>query len=168
MEESAINPIIYPVMICLSALAVALFLVAFSMMNVSRAIRKRRTSALRAWKQQGKQWLLPPTQAGFLNEARSFGVGNNGTLMLTAEALHFAQVMPERDIVIALADIDSVHLVNNFNGRLGGGPYLVVRRKAGDLTGFQLNAARRWATAIDEARMGELPLAEPATLSMAS
>jgi hypothetical protein len=76
--------------------------------------------------------------------------------------------MPERDIVIALADIDSVHLVDKFNGRWGGGPFLVVRRKAGDLTGFQLHGARRWASAIDEARMGELPLAEPATLSLAS
>ncbi len=168
MDESAINPIIYPLMICLSAMAVALFLVGFSMLNITRAIRKRRAAALKQWRAQGKQWLLRPTQAGFLNEPRSFGVGNNGTLMLTSDALHFAQVMPEREIVIALSDVDSVHLVNKFNGRWGGGPYLVIRRKAGDLTGFQLHDPRKWATAIDEARMGELPLAEPATLSLAS
>jgi hypothetical protein len=29
------------------------------------------------------------------------------------------------------------------------------------LTGFKISNARRWAEAIDEVRMGKLPLAEP-------
>jgi hypothetical protein len=156
-----LNPVIYPVMLCATAAAVAVLFVAYALFSIDASIRKRRRAALGKWKAAGLAFVLPPAQASFLNEPRSFGVGSNGTLVLTKHALYFAQVMPEREIVIQLSDIDSVHLVSKFNGRWGGGPFLVLRRKIGDLTGFKISNARRWAEAIDEVRMGKLPLAEP-------
>jgi hypothetical protein len=69
--------------------------------------------------------------------------------------------MPEREIVIPLNEIASVHVVAKFNGRWGGGPFLVIKRKIGDLTGFQLSNPRKWAEVLDEVRMGESRLATP-------
>jgi hypothetical protein len=160
-----VNPVVYPLLICMSSAVVALVLFGVAIVAVSASIRRRHRTALQSWAQRGYQFVLPPSQASFLNEPRSFGVGSNGTLALTEDALHFAQVMPEREITIPLRDIDSVHLVSKFNGRWGGGPYMVIRRKVGDLTGFQISAARRWAEAIDSVRAGNLPLAQPGDLN---
>jgi hypothetical protein len=141
----------------MSSAVVALVLFGVAVVAVSASIRRRHRLAMQSWAQRGYQFVLPPAQASFLNEPRSFGVGSNGTLAMTEDALHFAQVMPEREITIPLRDIDSVHLVNKFNGRWGGGPYLVIRRKVGDLTGFQIGNARRMAEALNSARDGNPP-----------
>lgn len=145
-----INPIIYPLVICLSGLVVALVLSGIAVVSVMSAIRRRYRSAMEAWRVRGVKFVMRPRQASFLNESRSFGVGSNGTLALSESALHFAQVMPEREIEIPLRQIAGVHLAMSFNGRRGGGPYLVLRAVDGSLTGFQISDARRWADAIEQ------------------
>lgn len=157
--------VVYPLLICLSSAVIALLSLAVATVAVSVSIRRRHRMAMRSWEQRGYRFVLPPVQASFLNEPRSFGVGSNGTLALTEDALHFAQVMPEREITIPMRDIASVHLVDKFNGRWGRGPYLVVRRNVGDLSGFQTGNARRVAEAINSARAGNVPLAQTGALS---
>jgi hypothetical protein len=160
------NPIIYPMVIFAALLVVALLLFTYAISWISMTVRRRRREAIAAWRTQGLDLRATPVQANFLNEARAFGVGNNGTLALSKDALHFAQVMPKREIVIRLDDIASVHIVSKFNGRLGGGPFLVIKRTVGDLTGFQLSNPRRWADLIDEARLGVgTRLARPSDLA---
>ncbi len=134
--EVPLNPIIYPIVISVSVFVVALLLLSISMSSIALAVRKRRKVAMNSWKSQGLTFVITPAQANFLNEPRAFGVGNNGTLALTETSLRFAQVMPEREIVIPLNEIASVHVVAKFNGRWGGGPFLVIKRKIGDLTVF--------------------------------
>jgi len=145
-----INPVVYPLLICLSGVVVAMVLFGVAVVSVMSAIRRRRAAAMQQWRARGLAFALPPVQASFLNEARSFGVGGNGTLAMSAEAVHFAQVMPEREIEIPLRDVAGVHLAATFNGRRGGGPYLVLRHVDGRLTGFQMAEARKWADAIEQ------------------
>jgi hypothetical protein len=76
-------------------------------------------------------------------------VGGNGTLVLSDTAIHFAQVAPEREIIIPLKDIERAFLLRRFNGRRGARPFLVVRRKIGDLTGFQMDTPEKWASTIN-------------------
>jgi hypothetical protein len=168
-QDIPLNPIVYPMVICSATLVVALLLVSFAISSVTMSVRKRRAKAIRGWQAQGMRMLMAPAQANFLNEARAFGVGNNGTLAVTDGALRFAQVMPEREIVIRFDEIESVHIVTKFNGRWGGGPFLVIKRKVGDLTGFQVVNPQRWAEALDQARMGnDAPLAQPNELVLAA
>jgi hypothetical protein len=167
-QDVPLNPIIYPMVIFAALLVVALLLITFAISSISLTVRRRRKQAIQGWKAKGIAMRVTPGQANFLNEARAFGVGNNGTLALTADALRFAQVMPEREIVIRLDEIASVHVVNAFNGRIGGGPFLVIKRKVGDLTGFQITNPRRWADLIDGARLdGSDTLASPGELAIA-
>jgi hypothetical protein len=149
-----INPVIYPMLICLSGVVVAMVLLGIAVVSVMSAIRRRRAAAMQVWRARGLAFTLRPAQASFLNESRSFGVGSNGTLALTAEAVYFAQVMPEREIEIPLREIAGVHLAATFNGRRGGGPYLVLRHVDGRLTGFQISEARKWADAIEKSTGG--------------
>ena len=145
-----INPIIYPLIICVSGLVAALILSGIAVVSVMSAIRRRRQLAIQAWHAAGMAFVMRPVQASFLNESRSFGVGSNGTIALSETALYFAQVMPEREIVIPLRQIVGVHLASTFNHRRGNAPYLVLRHVDDSLTGFQLAESRKWADAIEE------------------
>jgi hypothetical protein len=165
-SEVPLNPIIYPIVISIAALAAALILMSLAVSSITLSVRRRRRGAMQAWKALGLTLVRVPAQANFLNEPRAFGVGNNGTLALTPTHLRFAQVMPEREIVIALKDIASVHVVAKFNGRVGG-PFLVVKRTVGDLTGFQLSNPSVWADAIDQVRVSDATVAPVGELVMA-
>jgi hypothetical protein len=159
-----IDPVVYPLLICLSSAVAALALIGVAIAAMVMSVRRRHRTAMQSWAVRGYRFVLPPMRASFLNEPRSLGVGSKGTLALTQDALHFAQVMPEREITIPLRDVASVHLVDKFNGRSGGGPYLVIRRNVGDVSGFQIGDARRMAEAINSARAGNLPLARAGEL----
>jgi len=123
----------------------------YAVSSITLSVRKRRALAIKSWKERGVQFVLGPAQGNFLNEPRSFGVGGNGTLVMNDTALHFAQVAPSREIVIPLKDIERAYLVKTFNGRRGSRPFVVVKRKIGDLTGFQLHVPEKWFTAINDA-----------------
>ena len=115
---------------------------------VTREVKRRRREAIGKWKNSRLNFVLGPSAANFLNSKRAFGAGGNGTLLLTTESLRFAQASPNREIVIPLVDIETALVMKDFNGRWGGGPFLVVRRKVGDFTGFQVGAAQKWQMAI--------------------
>ncbi|MCS7056841.1 MAG: hypothetical protein NZM18_11800 [Thermoflexales bacterium] len=151
MNPPGVNPLIYPIVIFAGSLVIALILLTYAVSSVAAAVRKRRAQAIKDWKARGVQFVLGPTQANFLNEPRSFGVGGNGTLVLSDTAIHFAQVAPEREIVIPLRDVERAFLLRRFNGRRAAKPFLIIRRRIGDLTGFQLDAPERWAEAINRA-----------------
>jgi hypothetical protein len=153
----SMDPIVYNLAICSGTLVVALLIVTFVIAATARRLTARRAQALQSWKAQGLQFVLGPAQANFLNERRSFGTNGNGTLLLSTDAVRFVQAAPEREIVIPLDDIDQVTLVNQFNGRWGGGPFLVIQRKVGDLTGFQTEQPQRWNDAIRSALMQAQP-----------
>src|SRR5262245_15173708 len=122
------NPIIYPLIICMASLVIALILLAYAVASITAAVRKRRTTAIASWKGRGVQFVLGPAQANFLNEPRSLGIGGNGTLVLSDTAIHFAQVAPEREIIIPLRDVERAYLVRKFNGRRSHKPFMVVER----------------------------------------
>ncbi len=150
MDPNApMDPIIYPILICAGSLVISSLLLTYAVSWITIAIRKRRAAALKSWRERGVEIRLGPTQVNFLNEPRMFGVGGNGTLIMSDTALHFAQVSPEREIVIPLRDIDRAFLAKRFNGRIGG-PFLIIRRKIGDLTGFQMPNPQKWADAINQ------------------
>ena len=146
-----VNPLIYPIVIFTGSLVIAMLLLTYAVSSITAAIRKRREQAICDWQARGVNFLLGPIQANFLNEPRSFGVGGNGTLVMSDSAIHFAQVMPEREIIIPLKDIERAFLLRRFNGRRGAKPFLIIQRKVGDLTGFQLENAGNWAAAINRA-----------------
>ena len=123
----------------------------YAVSSVTLSVRKRRAQAIKNWKERGVQFVLGPAQSNFLNEPRTFGVGSNGTLVLSDTALHFAQVSPNREIVIPLKDVERAFLVKSFNGRRGGQPFVIIKRKIGDLTGFQLGVPDKWFKAINDA-----------------
>jgi hypothetical protein len=147
-------------MICAIALTIAMIVLTYAVSSVTMAVRKRRAAAIKDWKARGVEFVLGPAQAHFLNEPRSFGVGGNGTLVLSDTAIHFAEVSPAREIVIPLKDIEQAYIVKQFNGRWGGGPFLVVKRRVGDLTGFQTGNPQKWAGKVNEA-VGASPAPEP-------
>lgn len=151
--------LIYPIMICAIALTLAMIVVTYAVSSITMAVRKRRAAAIKDWKARGVEFVLGPAQANFLNEPRSFGVGGNGTLVLSDTAIHFAEVSPAREIVIPLREIESAHIMQKFNGRWGGGPFLVIKRKIGDLTGFQTGNPQKWADKVNEL-IGVAPDAE--------
>lgn len=146
-----VSPLIYPIVIFAITLVVAMVVLTYAVSSITLSVRKRRAVAIKSWKERGVQFVQGPAQANFLNEPRSFGVGGNGTLVMSDTALHFAQVAPNREIVIPLKDIDRAYLVKSFNGRRGSRPFMVVKRKIGDLTGFQLNVPTKWFDAINSA-----------------
>jgi hypothetical protein len=153
-QALAFDPVIFPIIVCATTLVVALLLVSFATSVIALTVKRRRVEAMTQWKQNGFSFRLTPTQASFLNEAPSIGVGGNGTLALTEHALHFAQVMPKREIVIPFVDMAEVLTPTEFNGRRGG-PFLVIRRRQqNDLTGFRLNGVQKWVTQIEAARNG--------------
>jgi hypothetical protein len=146
-----LNPIIYPIVICAGTLVIAMILLTYAVASITTAVRKRRAQAVKSWKERGVQFVLGPAQSNFLNEPRMFGVGGNGTLLMSDSAIHFAQVSPEREIVIPLRDVERAFLAKKFNGRRGSKPFLIVKRTIGDLTGFQLGVPEKWAEAINTA-----------------
>lgn len=161
MNAPSVNPIIYPVVIFAGSLVIALILLTYAVSSITTAVRKRRAQAIEEWKSRGVQFVLGPAQANFLNEPRSFGVGGNGTLVLSDSAIHFAQVAPEREIVIPLRDVERAFLLRRFNGRRGAKPFLIIQRKVGDLTGFQLDAPERWAETVNRAVGAVVDLTQP-------
>ncbi len=163
MDPNArLDPIIYPILICTASLVVGLLLLTYAVSSISVAVRRRRAQALKSWRERGLVFRLGPTQANFLNEPRLFGVGGNGTLVLTDTAIHFAQVSPAREIVIPLREVERAFLATRFNGRFNRRPFLIIRRHVGDLTGFQLPNAAKWMDAINVA-VNAAP--QPATLT---
>jgi hypothetical protein len=158
--DQSLEFLIYPIMICAVALTLAVIVITYAVSSITMAVRKRRAAAIKDWKARGVEFVLGPAQANFLNEPRTLGVGGNGTLVLSDTAIHFAEVSPAREIVIPLKDIESAHVVKRFNGRWGGGPFLVIKRKIGDLTGFQTGNAQKWADKVNEV-IGASPAGEP-------
>lgn len=152
MSEST-DPIVYSLVACVGTLVLALLAVTFVVSATARRITLHRARVVQRWQRQGMRFVLGPAQANFLNRAPSIGTGGNGTLALTTEALRFAQVTPDREIVIPLRDIRRALLARAFNGRRGG-PFLIVERVVGDLTGFQTEQPERWADAINAALAG--------------
>jgi len=153
-----VNPLIYPIVIFTGSLVITMLLLTYAVSSITVAIRKRREQAIRDWQARGVAFVLGPVQANFLNEPRSFGVGGNGTLVMSDTAIHFAQVAPEREIIIPLKDIERAFLLRRFNSRRGAKPFLIIQRKVGDLTGFQLEAAGQWAAAINRAVGAVVPV----------
>lgn len=161
MNPPSVNPIIYPIVIFAGSLVIAMILLTYAVSSITMAVRKRRAQAIKDWKARGVQFVLGPAQANFLNEPRSFGVGGNGTLVLSDTAIHFAQVAPEREIIIPLRDVERAFLLRRFNGRRGAKPFLIVQRKIGDLTGFQMDAPEKWAETINRAVGAIEDIAQP-------
>lgn len=162
------DPIIYPILICAGSLVISMLMLTYAVSSVTMAVRKRRAEALKSWRERGIEFQLGPVQVNFLNEPRMFGVGGNGTLVMSSTAIHFAQVSPKREIVIPLRDIERAFITRRFNGRVGG-PFLIIQRKIGDLTGFQMPNPQKWAEAINaavaapaESAPSALSLVEPA------
>ncbi len=152
MSEST-DSIVYSLVACAGTLVLALLVVTFVVSATARRITLHRARVVQAWKRQGMRFVLGPAHANFLNRPRSIGSGGNGTLLLSADALRFAQVTPDREIVIPLRDIRRAVLARAFNGRRGG-PFLIIERAIGDLTGFQIEQPERWADAINAALAG--------------
>lgn len=146
-----VSPVIYPIVIFAIALVIAMIVLTYAVSSITLSVRKRRALAIKSWKERGVQFVLGPSQANFLNEPRSFGVGGNGTLIMSDTALHFAQVSPAREIVIPLKDIERAYLVRSFNGRRASQPFVVIKRKIGDLTGFQLGVPQKWFDGVNNA-----------------
>jgi hypothetical protein len=144
----SLDPVIYPIFIFAGSLVAAVVALLLATFLVTREVKRRRREAIGKWKNSRLNFVLGPSAANFLNTKRAFGAGGNGTLLLTTESLRFAQASPNREIVIPLVDIETATLAKDFNGRWGGGPFLVVRRKVGDLTGFQIGAPQKWQQAI--------------------
>ena len=151
--------LIYPIIICAGALTITMIVLTYAVSSITMAVRKRRASAIKDWKARGVEFVLGPAQANFLNEPRSIGVGGNGTLVLSDTAIHFAEVSPMREIIIPLRDVERAYLAKKFNGRWGGGPFLVIKRRVGDLTGFQMGNAQKWADRVND-MIGVEPAAE--------
>ena len=57
------NPIIYPLIICMASLAIAMMLLAYAVASITAAVRKRRATAITSWKERGVQFVLGPAQA---------------------------------------------------------------------------------------------------------
>lgn len=150
MSES-LAPFVYTLVSCIAVAVAALLLLTVSVAVTSRRLTRHRARVVKEWQRQGVRILLGPAHANFLNRPRGIGFGGNGTLLLSADALRFAQLNPDREIVIPLKDIRAAMLANRFNGRWGGGPFLIVQRKTGDLTGFQIDQPQRWVDAINTA-----------------
>jgi hypothetical protein len=144
----SLDPVIYPIFIFAGAVVAAVVALLLATFLVTREVKRRRREAIGKWKNSRLNFVLGPSAANFLNTQRAFGAGGNGTLLLTTESLRFAQASPNREIVIPLVDIETALLMKDFNGRWGGGPFLVVRRKVGDLTGFQIGGAQKWQQTI--------------------
>ncbi|MDW8395445.1 MAG: hypothetical protein RMM31_04295 [Anaerolineae bacterium] len=144
------DPIIYPILICAGSLVISTLMLTYAVSSVTMAVRQRRAEAVKSWRERGVEFRLGPVQVNFLNEPRMFGVGGNGTLVMSGTAIHFAQVSPKREIVIPLRDIERAFIARRFNGRVGG-PFLIIQRKIGDLTGFQMPNPQKWAEAINTA-----------------
>lgn len=162
---TTVNPIIYPIVIFAGSLVIALILLTYAVSSITMAVRRRRAQAVKDWKARGVQFVLGPTQANFLNEPRTFGVGGNGTLVLSDSALHFAQVAPEREIIIPLKDIEKAFLLKRFNGRMGAKPFLIIQRKIGDLTGFQLGEPEKWVDVVNRSVGASVDVSEVALQS---
>jgi hypothetical protein len=156
-----VNSLIYPIVIFTGSLVITMLLLTYAVSSITAAIRKRRAQAIRDWQARGVTFLLGPVQANFLNEPRSFGVGGNGTLVMSDTAIHFAQVTPEREIIIPLKDVERAFLLRRFNGRRGAKPFLIIQRKVGDLTGFQIEDASKWAAVINRIVGAVMPITLP-------
>lgn len=153
MSQDSLDPVVYSLVSCVGVMVLALLVITFVVSATSRRLAAHRARVVQAWQRQGLRFVLGPAQANFLNRAPSIGTGGNGTLALTTEALRFAQVAPDREIVIPLRDVRRALLARAFNGRRGG-PFLIVERVVGDLTGFQTEQPERWADAINAALAG--------------
>ncbi len=151
MQEASLDPIVYPIVVCVGTLVVLLLVLTYAITATMRKVSAHYGRTLEKWQKLGIQFVLGPQQASFLNQRRSFGPGGNGTLLLSRDAVRFAQVSPDREIVIRFEDISQVGLADKFNGRWGGGPFLVIKRNVGDLTGFQIPEPQKWVDAIDAA-----------------
>lgn len=152
---------IVPLAILASAGIISMLIVSAMTAFVLRSVTKRRVKAIKQWRAQGLTLLFGPGQANFLNHRRVIGASGNGTLVITSEALRFAQVSVEDDLAIPLSEIAKAYTAPEFNGRKRG-PHFVVQRKVGDLTGFQVPNAAQWVDALNKALRGEL---EPQPMS---
>jgi hypothetical protein len=85
-----------------------------------------------------------------LNERRRFGARGNGALALTQKDIRFSRPISQNEIVIPFHEMSDVTMTDTFNGWRIGGPFLVVKRTNGDLTGFRLIDSEAWATTIRE------------------
>jgi hypothetical protein len=90
---------------------------------------------------------------------QSRGVGQirgNGPLLLTASALHFFLLMPQREVRIELAHITRTDIVSSFLGKTVGGPLLLVEfgaDQAADSAAWWVADPYGWQREIDERRM---------------
>lgn len=152
----SMDVVIVPLLIIASAGVISMLIVSAMTAVVLRAVARRRAQAIKHWNAQGLVLLFGPGQANFLNQRRAIGASGNGTLVITDEALRFAQVAVDHDLAIPLAEIAKAYTADEFNTRRRGGPYFVVQRKVGDLTGFQVPNAAMWVDALNKALRGEL------------
>ena len=143
------NPIIYPIVLLVAGIVVVLILVSLATSLTIRDLRKHFRVMTQAWKTQDIQFVQGPALANFLNQRRLFGMRGNGALVLTTQDVRFAQLVPNREIVIHMSDITAVRLVRKFNGRWGGGPFLAIQNKNGEWIGFQTEHPQEWAENIE-------------------
>ncbi len=143
------NPIIYPIVLLVAGIIVVLILVALATSLTIRDLRKHFRVTVQSWSMQNMKFEQGPSLANFLNQRRLFSMRGNGALVLTQQDVRFAQLAPNREIVIRLADITAVRLVRKFNGRWGGGPFLAIQNKQGEWIGFQTDSPQRWAEKIE-------------------
>lgn len=139
------NPLVYVIFFLTALIVVAIIVVNVAALLTTQRVKKHYNNAVRTWQTQGIEIVYGPALANFLNSRHSIGADGNGALMLSRNAVRFAQITRTQDIVIPLEKIVDVLLVTNFNGRRSGAsPYLVIKENNGQLTGFQTDKPERW------------------------
>lgn len=144
------NPLVYVIFFLAVLVVVAILVINLAALLTTRRVNKHYNQAIQTWKTQGIEVMYGPILANFLNTRHAIGADGNGALVLTRDALRFAQITRTEDIVIPLNRITDVLLTTSFNGRRSPLPYLVIRDASGQLTGFQIDRPERWAQRIKE------------------
>jgi hypothetical protein len=143
-------PIAVVIVLLVAILIFALLLVGFSIALTSLELRRHFARTIRKWRAEGLVFVRSPVIASILNERRRFGARGNGALALTQKDIRFSRPISQNEIVIPFHEMSDVTMTDTFNGWRTGGPFLVVKRTNGDLTGFRLIDSEAWATSIRE------------------
>jgi hypothetical protein len=154
MSTSAIFIVILAALLVFGTLVVGL-----SVVLTANELRRHHFRVVQAWNQQNTSYVLGPIIANFLNDRRRFGARGNGTLALTQRDLRFARPASAREIIIGLDEVADAFTAQSFNNRrCNNAPFLVIKRKTGDLTGFQVRDADTWVKALN--KLVDSPTAE--------
>lgn len=149
------------VIVCVVALLIFVTLVAgLAMVLSSNELVRHHKRTLESWEQEGVKYVYGPAIASFLNERRRFGGRGNGTLAVTTSDVRFTRPVANQPIVIPVRELSDAFTLDAFNGWNNGGPFFIVKRTSGDLTGFKVANAEKWAEAVRGLIANAPPLAE--------